>query len=423
MKKVLIVGSGFAGLNTAKELAGVEEFDVTLIDRNNYHLFQPLLYQVATAGLSPAEIAVPIRSLFSKYRNIKVLQANVMSVKSKRETIETDVGEFPYDYLVLACGSRHVYFDHKEWEEHAPGLKTIEQALEIRRRILMAFEQAETEPEFYRKRRLLTFVIVGGGSTGVELAGAIGELSRFTFAKDFKNIDPTLARIILVEAGPKILPAYSEKMSRKALNDLKKLGVDVHLNCKVTDIDEFGIRIGDECIESGTVLWAAGIRASEIGRSILCKQDTQGRIIVEPDLSIKDNPRIFVAGDQAHFSHNAAHPLPAIAPVALQQGKWIARMIIEELRGKSREPFVYKDKGHLSTIGRRKAVLEIGRIKISGFMAWIMWLIVHIYYLMGFKNRLFVFLQWATSYLNYRKGARLIIKKDWQFYTKDSQDT
>ncbi|MBW1724445.1 MAG: NAD(P)/FAD-dependent oxidoreductase, partial [Deltaproteobacteria bacterium] len=351
--------------------------------------------------------------------NIKVFQGKVHKIKADTKSVLTNVGEFRYDYLIMACGARHFYFGNEVWEENAPGLKTIEQAIEIRRRVLTAFENAETENDSDKKVKLLTFVIVGGGSTGVELAGALSELSRFTFAKDFRNIDPKRTRIILIEAGPRILPNFSEKLSLRASRHLEKLGVQVRIFKKVTKIDVDGVNMGDERIEAATVLWAAGIQASSLNRQLKGELDSMGRIVVEPDLSLKHYPEIFVAGDQAHFSHQTGKPLHGIAPVALQQGHFIAKNILKELGDKPREKFHYIDKGQLATIGRNNAVLEIGRLKLGGFWAWIVWLFVHIYYLIGFKNKFVVLLQWASSYLTYQKGARLIVNHDWRFYRDD----
>jgi NADH dehydrogenase len=419
MARVLILGSGFAGLNAAKVFAGVKGVEVIIIDQKNYHLFQPLLYQVATAALSPAEIAVPIRNIFSRYNNIKVFQGKVHKINADTNSVLTNVGEFRYDYLIMACGARHFYFGNEAWEENAPGLKTIEQAVEIRRRVLTAFENAETENDINKKEKLLTFVIVGGGSTGVELAGALAELSRFTFAKDFRNIDPKRTHIILIEAGPRILPNFSEKLSLHANRHLENLGVQVLTFRKAIKIDANGVTMRDERIEAATVLWAAGIQASSLNRQLKGELDSMGRIIVEPDLSLKHYPKIFVAGDQAHFSHQTGKPLNGIAPVALQQGRFIAKNILKELGGKPRDKFHYIDKGQLATIGRNNAVLEIGRLRLGGFWAWIIWLFVHIYYLIGFKNKFVVLLQWASSYLTYQKGARLIVNHDWRFYRNE----
>jgi NADH:ubiquinone reductase (H+-translocating) len=419
MTRVLILGSGFAGLNAAKVFAGAKGIELIIIDQKNYHLFQPLLYQVAAAALSPAEIAVPIRNIFSRSHNIKVLQGKVLKINAEAKSVLTNVGEFRYDYLIVACGARHFYFGNEAWEKNAPGLKTIEQAIEIRRRVLTAFENAETENDIDEKAKLLTFIIVGAGSTGVELVGAIAELSRFTFAKDFRNIDPKRTRIILIEAGPRILPNFSEKLSLRANHHLENLGVQVLTHKKVTKIDADGVNMGDERIEAATVLWAAGIRASSLNQQLKGELDSMGRIVVEPDLSLKHYPEIFVAGDQAHFSHQTGKPLQGIAPVALQQGRFIAKNILRELEDKPRKKFHYIDKGQLATIGRNNAVLEIGRLKLGGFWAWILWLFVHIYYLIGFKNKFVVLFQWASSYLTYQKGARLIVNHDWRFYKND----
>ncbi len=415
MPHVLIVGGGFAGLNIAKGLGGVAGIQVTLVDRTNHHLFQPLLYQVAMAGLSPADIAVPIRSLLSQYRNIRVLQGEVLAVKRDRHQVVTDFGELSYDYLVLACGARHSYFGHDEWEEFAPGLKTLEQATEIRRRVLWAYEEAERSTIEDERKSLLTFIVVGGGPTGVELAGAIGEMSRFTLAKDFRNIDATLARVILLEAGPRILSMFSESQSARAVRDLEHLGVQIRTGAAVTKIDETGVEIGSERIPSATVLWAAGVKASSLGQSAGFEIDRQQRVIVEPDLSVKGDPHLFVAGDQACFTHQTGKPLPGTAPVAMQQGRYLARLIRQDMAGQPRQPFHFVDKGQMATIGRSRAVVEVGRLKLAGFPAWVTWLLVHIYYLTGFKNRLLVVLQWAWSYFSFRRGARLIVTKEWRF--------
>lgn len=416
MKKVLIIGGGFAGLNAAKGLGNVEGADVTLIDRSNYHLFQPLLYQVAMSGLSPAEIAVPLRTLLSKYDNIKILQGKALRVEPQHKTVHTNIGQFDYDYLILACGAKHAYFGNEKWEEHAPGLKTLEQATEIRRRVLSAFERAEAEVNLELLTQHLTFIIIGGGPTGVELAGALGELTRHTIAKDFKHIDPMLSRIILIEAGPRILPAFSIKSSARAALDLEKLGVEVCINKRVTRIYEGGIEIGEENIPASTVIWAAGIQASGINRCFSNQTDHLKRIFVEPDLSVKDYPEIFIAGDQAHVTDSTGAALPGLAPVAKQQGRFLARLIKREIRGKPREEFRYKDRGQLATIGRSRAIMEYKGFTFTGFPAWLLWVTIHIYFLIGFQNRLFVFLRWASSYLTFWKGARLVVNKSWRFY-------
>ena len=422
MPHVLIIGGGFVGLNAAKGLGGVGGIEVTLVDRTNHHLFQPLLYQVAMAGLSPADIAAPIRSMLSRYRNIRVLQGEVRSLDLGRKTAVADFGELVFDYLILACGARHSYFGHDEWEEHAPGLKNLEQATEIRRRVLSAYEEAERSKSTDDRKPLLTFVVVGGGPTGVELAGAIGEMSRFTLAKDFRNIDATLARVILLEAGPRILPTFSGQQAARATRDLEHLGVQVWTDSAVTKIDAEGVEISNERIRAATVLWAAGVKASSLGQATGLEVDRQGRVLVEQDLSVKGHKNVFVAGDQACFTLQTGKPLPGTAPVAIQEGRYLARTIRSEVRGKPRQPFHFADKGQMATIGRSHAVVEIGRLRMAGFLAWILWLMVHIYYLTGFKNRLLVVLQWAWSYLTFRRGARLIVTKEWRFYGAEEEE-
>lgn len=411
-KRVVIVGGGFAGLNAAKVLGGASEVDVTLVDRQNHHLFQPLLYQVAMAGLSPAEIAAPIRSLLSRYRNVRVLQGEVESIDLAQSTVHCDFGPLTFDYLVVACGAKHSYFGHNEWERYAPGLKTIAQATEIRRRVLSAFEEAERIEDPDEQKKLLSFVIVGGGPTGVELAGAIGEMSRFTLAKDFRRINPRLTRVILVEAGPRILPMFSEIQAGRAARDLEKLGVQIWTSTAVSDVDGDGVVMNSERVRAATVLWAAGTEASALGAGSGMEVDPRGRVLVGPDLSINGHDRVFVAGDQACFLHQDGKPLPGTAPVALQQGRFIGETILGELRGKSRSQFHFVDKGQMATIGRSRAIVEIGRFRLAGWFAWVTWLVVHIYYLTGFKNRFFVVIQWAWSYLTFRRGARLIVNKD-----------
>lgn len=421
-QRVVIVGGGFAGLAVAKGLRRSNDVQITLIDRRNHHLFQPLLYQVAMAGLSPADIAAPIRAILSDQSNVQVLQGEVTSVDLDAQQVavasidsSTEVGteSIGYDYLVMACGASHSYFGKPQWEQHAPGLKTLEQATEIRRRVLSAFEQAEraTDPE--TQKQLLTFVVIGGGPTGVELAGAIGEMSRHTLAKDFRRIDSSLARIILIEGGSRILPMFDPVLSSKATRDLEKLGVQVWTSSLVSNVTAAGVSVGDEHIRSATVLWAAGVEASKLGNKLGLPTDRVGRVIVKPDLSVEGQPNVFVAGDQAHFAHSGA-PLPGVAPVAMQQGRFLAANILREIDGESREEFSYVDKGKMATIGRRKAITQVGSRKFSGFPAWVVWLVVHIYYLTGFRNRLFVVISWAWSYLTYRRGARLIIGKSSQ---------
>ncbi|MBU4263267.1 MAG: NAD(P)/FAD-dependent oxidoreductase [Proteobacteria bacterium] len=420
MKHVIIVGGGFAGLNAAKILGNKTDIRVTLIDNHNHHLFQPLLYQVAMAALSPAEIAVPIRRILAGYANITVLQDEVTGVDPLQRIVTARECSLHYDYLLLACGVKHAYFGHEEWEEYAPGLKTIEQATEIRRRVLSVFEEAERTRDCSSLLKHFTFVIVGGGPTGVEMAGAIGEICRYTLAKDFRNINPRQARIILIEAGPRILPSFSEKMADKAAHDLGTLGVQVRVASPVTNIDGEGVQIGDERLEASTILWAAGVEASPIGRRMGVETDRLGRIVAEADLSIKNHPEIFVAGDLASFSHGRTTPLPGLAPVALQQGRFIARNILRETAGKNRRNFRYLDKGQMATIGRSKAIIELGSLRLQGFLAWLAWVVIHIYYLISFENKFFVTLHWVWSFFKFRRGARLIINKEWRFYRKNT---
>lgn len=419
MKHIIVVGGGFAGINAAKALGNIKDVKVTLLDRRNHHLFQPLLYQVAMAALSPADIAAPIRSILSDYPNIRVVQGEVKNVIASENKIDTDIKEYEYDYLVLACGANHSYFGNEKWETHAPGLKTLEQATEIRRRVLTAFELAERATDLAQQKKFLTFIIVGGGPTGIELAGAIGEMSRYTLVKDFRRIDPKLTRIILIEAGPRILPSFPPKLASRAARDLEKLGVQIWTTSLVTNIDEDGIEVGKEKVQSKTVLWAAGVQASSLNKKLGVELGGQGRVIVEPDLSLKDHPNIFVAGDQANFSHQNNTPLPGLAPVALQQGRFIGKNIIRELKGKNRETFKYLDKGQMATIGKSKAIVKTGKLQFGGFAAWLTWLVIHVYYLSGFKNRIFVTLNWAWSYLSFRRGARLIITKEWRSFPQE----
>lgn len=421
-KRVVIVGGGFAGLNAARGLRRQRKVDVTLLDRRNHHLFQPLLYQVAMAGLSPADIAAPIRSILSDQKNTRVLQSEVQGVDFERKVVLSDCGEFSYDYLLLACGASHSYFGHDEWEPFAPGLKSIEQATEIRRRVLTAFEKAESTHDAAEQKKLLTFVVVGGGPTGVELAGAIGEMSRHTLARDFRNIDATLARVFLIEGAARILPSFPQKLATRAMRDLEDLGVQVWTSSIVTNIDEHGVEVGHERLRAGTVLWAAGVKASSLGPRLGVSTDKQGRIFVEPDLSLKEHPQVFIAGDQAHCVDAEGKPLPGVAPVAMQQGNYFARLVAADLSGQPREPFTYHDKGQMATIGRSRAIAQTGRFQLTGFTAWVAWLLVHIFYLTGFRNRLFVVLNWGWSYLTFRKGARLIVGKEWKLSRSESPD-
>ena len=414
MKNVVIVGAGFGGLNVAKNLARSKDVKITLIDRRNYHLFQPLLYQVATAGLSPAEIATPIRTVFSGYKNVDIVLGNIVDIDREARQVKTAETSYPFDYLVLACGAKHSYFGHADWEENAPGLKTLEQATEIRRRILLAFELAEKEKDAEKRKTLLTFVVVGGGPTGVELAGAIAEISRYTLAKDFRSIDPSRTRVILIEAGARLLAAFDEDLSRKAARDLEHLGVQIWTSTRVTEVNSEGAQLSEEFVKARTVIWAAGVEPSSLSQALKTPLDKQGRVIVRPDLSLESDKNIFVIGDQAAYKTSKGEFLPGIAPVAIQQGQYLARNILREIKGQPREDFKYFDKGIMATIGRKKAIVQAGHLKMSGFLAWCAWLFVHIFYLIGFKNKFFVFIQWAWSYLTFKRGARLIIDKEWR---------
>ncbi len=416
MKHVVIVGGGFAGLNVAKALGNRKEVRVTLIDKNNFQLFQPLLYQVAMSALNAGEIAYPLRIILSKYKNVTVLKGIVKTVDPHNKTVFTDFGTMQYDYLVLCCGAKHHYFGHNEWEEFAPGLKTIAQAAEIRRRVMEAFENAERTQDQAEKRKLLTFVIVGGGPTGVELAGSVGEMNRYFLSKYYKNIDSTLTRIFIVHSAERILQSFSQELSVKATRALEKLGVQVWSCSRVTHIDADGIQVGNERIEAGTVLWAAGVRATTIGKTIGFATDKSGRILVGEDLSVTGYPEVFCGGDQANFSLPDETTLPGQASVALQEGVAIGKNILLDISGKPRKSFLYRDKGQMATIGKNAAIAERGNVRLSGLPAWIIWLTVHIYYLSGAKHRLFVILQWAWSYFTFGHGAR-IVNKEWRFYS------
>ncbi len=422
MRKIVVVGGGFAGINVVRQLRRERDVEITLIDRKNYHLFQPLLYQVAAGQLSSADIAPPIRSLFSGHENVMVLKEEALSVDLDGRTVTTDRGRIEYDYLVLACGAQHDYFGHPEWEPYAPGLKTIEQAEEIRNRLLGAYEEAERDDNKELQRKLLTFVIVGGGPTGVELAGAVAEMSRRVLAKDFRNIDPTKARVVLVQGAPRILPPFSEKLSAAATKNLEKLGVEVITSKHVTSIDEDGVCIGDERIEASTVLWAAGVKPSELNETLGVECDKRGLVIVEPDLSIKGHPEVFVIGDQAHCDDGSGKALPGVAMVALEEGTFVGKALRNELRGRPRGTFRFFDRGKAATIGRSKAVVEVGKLKFNGFLAWITWLFIHLFYLTGFENRVLVLMQWAWAYLWNRDEARLILSKEWRFYAPDTAE-
>ena len=418
--KVVIVGAGFAGLNAAKVLGSRAGVEITVLDRLNHHVFQPLLYQVAMAALSPADIAAPIRSILHRHRNLRVLQASVQRVDLGAHKVVCDCGEFPYDYLIVACGATHAYFGHEDWECHAPGLKSLSQATEIRRRVLSAFEEAERETDRARQEWLLTFVVVGGGPTGVELAGAIGEMARYTLSRDFRQIDPRRARVILVEAGPRILPAFEARSAARATRDLESLGVEVRVSSAVTAVSSEGVALGAEPLRAATVLWAAGVRASGIGRELGVEADSVGRVKVAPDLSVPGHPEVFVVGDLAHsIDERSGRPLPAVATVAMQQGIYVAKTILAERSGRARAAFRFVDLGQMATIGRGRAVCEFGRMRFGGRFAWWFWLLVHIYRLTGFRNRLSVMVQWGWSFITFDRGARLIVPRAWREYGPD----
>ena len=405
--RVVIVGGGFGGLYAARALAG-KKVQVTIVDRRNHHLFQPLLYQVATAALSPGDIAYPIRAVLRKQSNARVLLAEAASVDLTNHCLVLKDGSVPYDYLILATGARHAYFGHEEWEESAPGLKSLEDALEIRRRILLAFERAERESDEHHRRALLTFVIVGAGPTGVELAGAIAEISRQVMVSDFRAIDPRDARVVLVEAGDRILSTFPVKLSEAAEASLKRLGVDILINKRVTSIELGRVMLGSETIESETVLWAAGVTASPLAQSLGVPLDRVGRVRVEPDLTVPGHPEVMVIGDLALLTDQSGNPLPGVCPVAIQEGRHAARNILRVIQGLPTEAFHYRDKGNLATIGRAQAIADLGRLQISGIWAWLAWLFVHVFFLIGFRNRFVVIFEWAWAYFTFQRGARLI---------------
>ena len=405
--RVVIVGAGFGGLAAARGLAKAD-FDVTVIDKHNYHLFQPLLYQVATAGLSPADIASPIRGILRRQTNTSVVLANVTGVDTASREVIAEGRRVPYDFLVLATGARHAYFGKDEWEKHAPGLKKIDDATYLRRRILVAFEKAETEPDAEHRRRLMNFIVIGGGPTGVEMAGAVAELARKALAKDFRNIDTASARIILVEAADRLLTPFDPSLSEAARRSLAALGVEVRLGKAVTNVDAGGISLGEERIEAATIIWAAGVMASRAGKWLNAERDKAGRVKVLPDLSVPGHPDIFVIGDTALALNAAGKPLPGVAPAAKQQGQYVAKLLMARAAGGSLPPFKYRDFGNLATIGRKHAVAELGRFKLSGFPAWFMWSAAHVFFLIGFRNRLSVILNWAWHYVTFQSGTRLI---------------
>jgi NADH dehydrogenase len=434
-KRVVIVGGGFGGLEAAKALDGAP-VDIVLIDRANYHLFQPLLYQVAMAGLSPAEIASPIRGILAEQKNVRVMLGDVTRVDFDLRAVRVGSGDthedVAYDWLVLAIGAQTSYFGHDEWEVHAPGLKHIEDALEIRRRVLLAFERAEREPDARVRRKLLTFVVIGGGPTGVELAGAIAELSRYVLGRDFRAIDSREAKVVLIEAGERILPSFSPSLAQSAVEQLHELGAEIRTGVRVVDIDDLGVELekgveaddlpglgagrARERIGSATVVWAAGVKANGLAKTLGVPTDRQGRVIVGKDCALADHPEVFAVGDMARFEEKG-NVLPGVSPVAMQQARYVGKIIRWELESDGRpprDPFSYFDKGSMATIGRSRAIAEARGLKMHGFVAWLAWLFIHIWYLIGFRNRLAVLLNWTWSYLSYKRGARLITSTGWK---------
>jgi len=400
---LVILGGGFAGLTLARKLRRAP-FRITLVDRRNHHLFQPLLYQVATAGLAPGDIAEPIRRILARNRNVQVRLGHATAIDTSARKVILADGELAYDKLVVATGVTHHHFGHDDWAQVAPGLKTIGDALEIRRRLLMAFERAEWETDADARRKLLTFVVVGAGPTGVELAGAIKEIALKTLRREFRSIDPVAdARVLLVEAGPEVLSAYPQPLPDKALAQLRSLGVEVRLGEPVTALDEDGVELGDERIDACTVFWAAGVKASPLGQTLGVELDRAGRVHVAPDLTVPGHPDVYVLGDLAHLEQDG-RPLPGVAPVAIQQAEHVAR----DLRRGTPTPFRYRDLGSMATIGRSRAIADLGVAKVSGFVAWFLWVFVHLMTLVGFRNRLVVFVKWAWAWLTFERSSRLI---------------
>ena len=404
---VVIIGGGFGGLAAAQSLKHAP-VSITLLDRRNHHVFQPLLYQVATAALSPGDIAAPIRWILRRQKNVRVLLAEALGIDLKSKGVELDEGSLEYDYLIVATGATHAYFGHPEWETFAPGLKTLDDALEIRGRMLMAYEVAERETDPLERRRLLTFVIIGGGPTGVEMAGAIAEIARQTLAHEFRAISPEQARVLLVEAGPSILSTFPADLRGEARRSLERLAVEVREDAAVTGIDARGVQIGTERIDAGTVMWAAGVAASPLSRSLGVPLDRAGRVLVSPDLTVPGHPDVFVIGDLAALTDADGRPLPGVAPVAQQQAAHAARNIMRHVERQPLRPFKYRNYGNLATIGRASAIADFGRVHLSGFVGWLVWLFVHIMKLVGFRNRVLVLVQWAAAYMTYQRSVRLI---------------
>ena len=404
---VVVLGAGFGGLAAARALARAP-VRITVLDRQNHHLFQPLLYQVATAGLSPAEIASPIRRILRRQRNTTVYLAGAVAIDPAARQVRLIDGAIGYDHLILATGATHSYFGHDAWAAHAPGLKTLGDALEIRRRALAAFEAAEREPDAERRRQWLTFVVIGGGPTGVEMAGALAEIARFTFAREFRRIDPAAARVVLIEAEDRLLTTYPPALSTKAARQLEALGVQIWTGKRVTGVDGEGVQLGPDRLAARTVVWAAGVQGSPIARSLGAPLDRAGRVLVAPDLSVPGHPEILVIGDLAAATSDG-RPVPGVAPAAIQMGEHAAAGVLRALRGEPSVPFHYRDKGSLATVGRSRAVAVVGRLQLSGAIAWLAWLAIHIVFLIGFRNRFVVLFTWAWAYVTYQRSARLIV--------------
>jgi NADH dehydrogenase len=405
---VVIIGAGFAGLAAARGLAGAP-VRITVVDRRNHHVFQPLLYQVATAGLASPDIAAPIRHILRGQRNASTILAEVTGFDLRHQSIRLDAGSLAYDYAVVAAGAGHSYFGHDDWARHAPGLKTMEDAVEIRRRVLLAFEHAERTEDEAAQREWLTFAIIGAGPTGVELAGALTEIARHTLRGEFRRIQPRSARVILIEAADRVLPPYPPELSEKARRQLEGLGVEVRTGTMVTGVDAAGVQVGEERIAARTVLWAAGVAASPLGR-MLGACDRAGRVLVDEDLTVPDHPEVYVTGDLASIVHDG-RPVPGVAPAAMQMGRHAARNILRAIEGQPRRRFVYRDKGSLATIGRKAAVAEVSGIRMSGLVAWLAWLGIHIFFLIGFRNRAVVLFDWALAYVTYARSARIVLDR------------
>ena len=409
---VVIVGAGFAGLQAAKKLGNRKGIKVTVVDKNNHHLFQPLLYQVASSVLSPADIAIPTRSITTDLQNISIIMSELTEINKEHKKLHLEHTTIQYDYLILAMGARTSYFGNDHWKKFAPGMKNLSDALKVRKNILVSFERAELETNPAKVAELLNYVVIGGGPTGVELSGAIAELSHQIIRNDFRFIDSSLSKITLIEGGSRLLPSFSEKSSEVARKELVKRGVDVRLNTRVTDIDEEGVHIGSEIIKSNNIIWAAGVAANPFSAKLGVELDKSGRVIVDKYCAIPSNPEIFCIGDMANFSEGLERPLPGVSPVAMQQGRYVADVIMNEIKGKERKAFQYFDKGSMATIGRMDAVAEMGKLRLSGFVGWLGWLVIHLFYQVGFKNKVSILITWIWSYISFQAGARLIQNED-----------